>query len=46
MLDHLLSDHPILLACQLGDGLAGGSSYPDGSAGTVGRVQRFKNAIA
>ena len=26
--------------------LAAGSSYPDGSAGTVGRVQRFKDAIA
>ena len=26
--------------------VAGASSYPDGSAGTVGRVQRFKDAIA
>ena len=26
--------------------VAGGSSYPDGSADTVGRVQRFKDAIA
>jgi hypothetical protein len=26
--------------------VAGGSSYPDGSAGAVGRVQRFKDAVA
>ena len=26
--------------------VAGGSSYPDGSAGTVGRVQRFKDSLA